>query len=141
MRISVIAPPAGGATARWSLNRRWAPKFLRWTPEKRQEAPCGKQGKMQSAQKRIQQLRPLLQAPWCSHSEQLAHEAPQIVRHGGDEVAFSDFVDSSQPSAPRASGLADMRECPFHQFAALALQSLAAYSTNTSAVPINRFLL
>lgn len=74
---------------------------------------CGKPGKIQRRNNPPQVRLELLQAAGRAHLEQRAHEQAEVVRCGGDQVAFADVLDSRQPGSPGASRLADMSEGSF----------------------------
>ena len=69
-----------------------------------------------------------LQAARRAHAEQFSHDPSQVVRGGGDQVAFTHVHDFFQPAASHAARITDVGERPLHALAtpALKLSVLAA---------------
>src|SRR6516165_8912891 len=124
----MIASPAGGGRPRRSRSCRVTLDCDCAAPADRYCASSGNYGKIHSAQNLIHQLRTLLKAARCSHSEQLAHEPTKIVGQGRDQVALPNLFDPPQPRSPGPTRLAHMRKCAFDSFTSLSLQASAAHA-------------
>ena len=75
-----------------------------------------------------------------ARAEQQAHDPTQIVGHHRREITLPNFFQTAKPCATGAARVAQMGECPFDPFAALALQTTTANAGRVAPVAaVRRF--
>ncbi len=79
----------------------------------------------------------VLQGPGFTDSEQFSHDSSQVVRGGGDQVAFADVHDFLQPTASHAAGVADVGERPLTTFAAKPLELATLGTLQAAAIGVH----
>ena len=70
----------------------------------------------------------------------LPHDSSQIVRRGGDQVAFADVHHFFQPTPSHAAGIANVGEGPLATFAAEPLKVSTFAALQAAAVGVDSSL-
>src|SRR5208282_1654168 len=82
-----------------------------------------------------------LQAPGCADPEELPHEDAQVVPGDLNQVSLRHLRQPAYPTAPRAAGLAHVREGALDPLASPSLKLFAPRALDPSPVRVHGFLL